>query len=260
MGNWPFHKLKQPLQGVGASIICFIIGVFTWYYMEWTGYKPYDYAFPVIMNIYFLFLVTNFLFENIHMKNVRNPIQGFLNAALWYFGAYLMINLPGFLMVKMPPFAVPAWWFPVAQWYFLCMAAWTTRGMSQPSKGVYHMLMLVVGVFIMSIVLMAFGVPYGSLAYIAWVAVWSATGVPLFVFLENYPWRRLKQPAMGIIGLIVFAVVGAIEMLGFYYLGWAWTEVIAFAFSGVCWEFMMAFQFGYGFPSCFKYLAGGIKE
>ncbi len=51
MNNWPFHRLKQPLQGLGASIVCFIIGIFTWYYMEWTGYNPYDYAFPVICNI-----------------------------------------------------------------------------------------------------------------------------------------------------------------------------------------------------------------
>jgi uncharacterized membrane protein len=49
-------------------------------------------------------------------------------------------------------------------------------------------------------------------------------------------------------------------MLGFYFARWAWTEVVAFGFCGVCWGYMMAFQFGYGFPSTFGYLGGGSKE
>jgi len=65
---------------------------------------------------------------------------------------------------------------------------------------------------------------------------------------------------MGLVGVLIFGVIGAIEMLAFYFAGWAWTEVIAFGFSGVCWGYMMAFQFGYGFPSTFNYLGGGSKE
>lgn len=79
MGNWPFHKLKQPLQGILACAVSFIIGVVQWYYMAWANYPPATYAFPVILNTFFLYLVTNFLFENIHMKNLKNPLAGFLN-------------------------------------------------------------------------------------------------------------------------------------------------------------------------------------
>jgi len=265
MGNWPFHKLKQPLQGILACAVSFIIGVVQWYYMAWANYPPATYAFPVILNTFFLYLVTNFLFENIHMKNLKNPLAGFLNAALWYFGAYILVSVPTFLSsfniaLKMAPFSVPAWWFPVAGWYFLCMGVFWTRNMTQPAKGVYGMLVLVIGVFIMSAILMAVGVQYGSLPYLAWVALWSEIAPGLFIFLENYPWRKLKQPAMGLVGVLIFGVIGAIEMLAFYFAGWAWTEVIAFGFSGVCWGYMMAFQFGYGFPSTFNYLGGGSKE
>lgn len=256
INNWPCNKLKQPLQGTIIVVISFILGLLQWHWLGWTGFDPYVWSFPVISNQYFLYLVTNMAFENAHMKNVKIPVSGILNGLIWFVGTYLTIvsGIPALVN------GITASWFPIAQWYFLSQAAWPTRGMSHPSKGIMNLFVVVTFTIFQAIILGLFGIEFGSIPFIAWVATASATGIPLFVFLENYPWRKLRQPYMGLVGIILQGIISVIEMVIFYTIGFPWEEVIALSFSAVTWEFMMMFNYGYGFPSCLQYLGGGTKS
>ncbi|MFX1521307.1 MAG: hypothetical protein ACFFCD_15440 [Promethearchaeota archaeon] len=263
--NWPFNKLGIPGMGIVTSAVSLILGGLTWEYLRLVGWDPYTWAFPIIVTLYFLFLVTAMAFGNVHLEG-RAPIErAFINFVIYFFGTWLILACAVAAGIPALQGGIPAHWFPIAQFYFLSLGAWITRERGQPAKGVVDLIVVIFITFLYIVGLGAFGVPTAILAFnpqlIAWVAILSATGVPLFVFLGNYPWRRLKQPWMGIAGFILLFVIGAITMTIMEFgLAHEYTTIIALGFCAVTTEFFMAFQFLYGVPECFGYLAGGATE
>jgi len=269
--NWPFSKLGLPGMGIGVVAVSFILGWITWEYLAYFGWEPYTWGFPLILTLYFMYLVVSMSFENVHLEDLSIPKKAFVNFVLYFFIAYLILKSARVAGIEPLQEGVPAHWFPIAQFYFLGFGAWITQKMKHPAKGIVNLFIVLFVTLLYVATLIFTGVPDIIVTFnpemIAWVAVLSATGVPLYVFLANYPWRKLKQPYMGLVGLILLFVVGAITfyvleaIVGIWYSGSeVFYHMIALSFCAVTTEFMMAFSFMYGVPECFATLAGEYTE
>ncbi len=210
---------------------------------------------------------------SLHLKDKSNPMKALINGIIYFLGAFLLIVIAEFTKLEgKVPIGIPPHWLPIALFYFLSLGAWTTREIKQPSKGIID-LSLVIFVTILYIILLGlFGISIEVLQFnevlLAWVGILTAIAIPLFVFLGNFPWRRLKQPLMGIVGLIVlfgFSTIIILIIAGvqIYIIGLGQVDfyfIIGLGFTAVTVQLFMAFQFYYGLPECFEYLAGGKKE
>lgn len=262
--NWPFNKLGRVGEGILTVIASFFLGWLLWWLLDIFG-LTFPFAFALIVNLYFLFLVTALAFGNLHLKDMSNPLKALINGIIYFGGAFLLIVIVEFTSLKGKiPLGIPPHWLPIALFYFLSLGAWTTREMKQPSKGIMNLSLVIFVTILYIIFLGLFGIEIEVLQFnpvlIAWVAILTATGIPLFVFLGNFPWRRLKQPLMGIVGLILLFGFSTIIMTIFIIAGVEILHIIGMGFSAVTVQLFMAFQFHYGIPECFEYLAGGKKE
>ena len=274
-GNWPFNKLVPAEEGiynklgrVGEGIVTvivsFLLGWVLWMLLEIWKLS----AFALIVNLYFLFLVAGLAFGNLHLKDKSNPIKALISGIIYFVGAFLLIVIAEFTKLEGNiPLGIPPHWLPIGLFYFLSLGAWTTREMKQPSKGIVDVSLVIFGTILYVTFLGLLGIPYQyntafgfNPVLLAWVAILTATAIPLFVFLGNYPWRRLKQPLMGIVGLIVLFGASTIIMTLFIIFDVDLFVIIALGFTAVTVQLFMAFQFYYGLPECFEYLAGGKKE
>ena len=270
--NWPFNKLGRVGEGIVTVIVSFFLGWAIWGLLDIFD-LTFPHAFALIVNLYFLFLVAGLAFGNLHLKDKSNPIKALINGIIYFGGAFLLLVIVEITFLKPQiPLGIPAHWLPIALFYFLSLGAWTTRETKQPGKGIMDLSLVIFVTILYIIFLGLFGIPIEVLQFnevlLAWVGILTATAIPLFVFLGNFPWRRLKQPLMGIVGLILLfgfstIIISIIAGVQIYIIGLDqvdFTFIIGLGFTAVTVQLFMAFQFYYGLPECFEYLAGGKKE
>jgi len=219
-GFWPFTKIKGWwTKGIVMLIASWILGVLSTYITGiFVDLKTY--GFPVIANLFFWIVVTDFSFSL--WPGLPPQRKALLDLIFWHVATILTIfALPS-------PGQIPAWWFVPTQWLLGSgiFALWT-KDMKKGEAGITFWLINAFMVLLAVFAAQLFGHYRFSLAnsytsiltgYSPYFLIWFGAGCSfnwcLWVIFEGWPWRKIKPPTLGaILGFVAYTIVQIIAGL-----------------------------------------------
>ncbi len=249
--NWPFARFSAFKTGVLTSGSSFLLGWVTWHYVDMTDWVAYNKGIPLATTLFFLYLVVSLSFKNRHLKDVPVYKKPFINLVLYLFLAYILIKTG-----EVSPLAIiegiPFFWFPMSLFYFFSLDSWITDEMDFPSKGIVDVLIVLFfgSAFVLGLIHglnIRPAIIHLNPHLLAWTGALSTAAVPLFIFLDNRPYSKLKQPFTGLIGLVLMLSIGAVEIFVLRSLiGLDHLHMMTLLFSVVAVQLMGAFCFEFG--------------
>jgi hypothetical protein len=270
VGNWPFNKIENNLaRGIIATIVCWIIGWFTYKGIYWVGLDA-GWAFPIIGTLYFLLVFLSYTGENWLVAGFSAPRQ---------FGLLLLIMVGLTWFITNTTFRwIPPWWFPFAQMGLATgLFSYLFRRMNQPAKGLSMWLLMFVGVGLWLMISAQLGIwdykiegpsKFWNIGSFAKENTWLllffcgcsfiyGVGVPL----HNWPFTKIPMPWGGFIAsACYFLLVIIMTLIIKGLVGTVFTdmnEALTYGYMGVAWSFFIPLFFGIGFEK--PYLWVGQK-
>jgi len=277
-GFWPIGGLGQPAKGILVAAGCMVGGFLHYHIFSAIGI-PDEHMFPWLAGFFFWLVLTDYCFDNLHVKDASLPDRMFTNLMIWYFGTYVSVFLYSAT-------GIPGLWFPFAQWCLGCY--WRgpdfLKNVKQPAKGVLRMTFLfficfMAFFFVINVVVYVLGLdptkyaawlPYpcskwgpgwdvGATGggwwfwpYLSWFAGW---GFATYHYWQN-PWHKwfghtkgslfaliMKAIWVVIWTSILFALSGI--MVPAKYAGTEWLVIYSMGWVAVNWEFILPLGFGW---------------
>jgi len=219
-GYWPFNAIKNWwARGVALLAASWLLSVLSWYVSSlFVDLKVY--GFPIIANLFFWIVVTDFSFR---LWQKLPPLKkAILDLLLWYSLAILTI----FCLPK--PGQIPAWWFVPTQWLLGSgIFAYLSKDMRESEAGILFWILNLFVVFLTVAIASLLGHftfsledPYHSLLggysleFLIWFGAACSFNWSIFVIFEGWPWRKIKPPVLGAtLGFITVIIIQVIVTL-----------------------------------------------
>jgi len=200
--NWPFQKVRQPLQGI-LSFVCVNIGMaltfwLFYYYLNWG-----DQIFSVLICWYFWVLVLSSLsgFPILAAFKGRQPLSGIVGFCVSWtlaFATLYAFPLSGTPFGKAVATGFPFPWFAIACLTFFLVLGYPFGNVKQPLNVLIHVSILGFGMLVLLGVLRAFGLnfwaPLTSAHYME-AGVWVSIAINVMIYgmttLQMWPFHRL---------------------------------------------------------------------
>jgi len=216
-GNWPFHKLGQPLQGIcaiAASTVGFTLAFLFFYnYLGWG-----DQLFSLMICWYFWTLVFSTL-SGLPLLNAykgKQPLTAIVGFCLtWAAALVTWYALPAAgtgEFFQGTAFGFPFPWFLIAVITFWIIQLWPMGNIKQPLHLIIHLGLWTFWMLVLLVILRAFGLNYWEpvtgahyLEAGVWVAISINVGIWITTTFQMWPFHRL--PFAGRAVLWVFLIV-----------------------------------------------------
>ncbi len=237
-GYWPFSKVKQPGKGLIVVVFTFIYAAFHMLTQETIFGFPKVYYWPFIANL-FLGLGLTAIFDYKLTSELKQPLAIIVNILVWY-----LLSVALFVVVPVLNGMVPAIWFAWFVYYFFWLERWPIAELPQPRKGIITMFILAgLGGLLAYIFVWIFNTSFFKPDAGTWFAQWVWWLVFTSWVLGQWPFQALKQPAKGLVGLLVTVVLASITYFVTsniwpdlnYLLGASWIFVCWVYIWPICW-------------------------
>jgi len=222
LGNWPFHKIAQPWQGICSFLACnvgfSITFLFFYNYLGWG-----DQLFSLMVCWYFWVLVFSTLsgMPLLIAYGGKQPlagIVGFLCTWSFAFITWYLLPVSGELFYQKASVGFPFPWFLI-----LCITFWYSMmypmgNIKQPLNLVIHIGVLTFWMLVALVVLRAFGLNYWEPfvgAHYLEAGVWIAIAINFAIWIpttfQMWPFHRMPFWPRLVLWLII--IIGASTLI-----------------------------------------------